>query len=345
MKKYQELSIKINQLATDIKRPINLMEVCGTHTQTISKFGIRQLMPKNINLITGPGCPVCVTDQSDIDNIVTLALSGVPIATYGDAIRVPGNFGSLESARAKGAKVFAVYSIEEALELKKEYSNLVFFGLGFETTTPMTAYAITKGLDVYSTHKLFLPAMQALLELGEINIDGFIDPGHVSVIIGTEKYKDIKAPQVITGFEALDVLLSIYLLLKQIKEDRQDVENEYTRAVTKLGNKKAYDMIFKVFKKDTGIWRGLGAIPGSGLKIKDKYKSQDTKIKYKDIFKKAPSSKSNMKACKCGDIIKGLMKPQDCPMFNKACTPENPFGPCMVSVEGACHSEFEYSAK
>ncbi|MBU4216700.1 hydrogenase formation protein HypD [Candidatus Parcubacteria bacterium] len=331
----------INLFAQSISKDVNLMEVCGTHTQAISRYGIRQLMPANINLITGPGCPVCVTDQSDIDNLVNLALAGIPIATYGDTIKVPGDFGSLEDAQRKGAKIFAVYSIEEALELKKEYPDLVFFGLGFETTAPMTAYAIKNGLTVYSAHKLFLPAMIHLLKNGLTNIDGFINPGHVSVIVGTEAYKKIKAPQVITGFEAEDVLVGIHLLLKQINEKRQDVENEYTRAVTKTGNTKAYDLIFEVFEPSNGLWRGLGNIPNSGLVIKKKYQAQDAKIKYQTILNKIKHTYKKNAACKCGHIIQGALKPQQCPMFNTVCTPDKPFGPCMVSSEGACNIEYQ----
>lgn len=340
MNKYQNILKNINTLAKKINKSVNLMEVCGTHTQAISRYGIRQLMPANINLITGPGCPVCVTDQSDIDNLVNLALAGIPIATYGDTTKVPGDFGSLEDAQRKGATVFAVYSVEDALELKKQYPNLVFFGLGFETTAPMTAYAIQNGLTVYSAHKLFLPAMMHLLKNGLTNIDGFINPGHVSVIVGTEAYDSIKAPQVITGFEAEDVLVGIYLLLKQIHEKRQDVENEYTRAVNKTGNTKAYDLIFEVFGSGDGLWRGLGMIPNSGLNIRKKYQEQDAKVKYKDILNKIKHTYKKNAACKCGHIIQGALKPQQCPMFNKVCTPNKPFGPCMVSSEGACNVEY-----
>jgi len=336
----QTIINNINNLAKQIGKNVNLMEVCGTHTQAISRYGIRQLMPKNVNLITGPGCPVCVTDQSDIDNLVSLALAGIPIATYGDTIKVPGDFGSLEDAQRKGAKVFAVYSVEEVLELQKQYPEIVFFGLGFETTAPMTAFAIQNGLTIYSAHKLFLPAMTYLLQNGLTNIDGFIDPGHVSVIVGTDAFKSIKAPQVITGFEAEDVLLGIYLLLKQFQENRQDVENQYTRAVTKEGNKKAYDLIFEVFEKNEGLWRGLGSILNSGLAIKKKYQEFDAKIKYKDILNKINHTYKKNSACKCGEIIQGALKPQQCPMFNKVCTPDKPFGPCMVSSEGACNVEY-----
>ncbi len=330
---------KIKKVAEGIGRDVNLMEVCGTHTQAISRYGIRELLPKNINLITGPGCPVCVTAQKDIDAIINLALAGVPVATYGDVLRVRGVFGSLDEAREKGAKVFDVYSTEDALKLQKKIPKLVFFGIGFDTTTPMTAYAVKKGLNIFSTHKLFLPAMEALLEMGEIKIDGFIDPGHVSAIVGTEPYKSMKVAQVITGFEAQDVLEGIYLLLKQIMDGRTDVENQYSRVVQKRGNPKARQMIFDVFEIGNGDWRGFGIIPNSGLELKKKYIKQDAKIVYKNILDKIDFSKSKEPAgCACGEIIRGLKTPQQCPMFNKSCTPENPIGPCMVSVEGACNA-------
>ena len=279
-KKLEKILEQINAVAGKIKREVRLMEVCGTHTQAVRKFGIRELMPKNVKLVTGPGCPVCVTDQRDIDAVVVLARAGVPIATYGDVLRVPGSFGSLEKARREGAKVFPVYSVAEAVELKKEYDDLVFFGIGFETTAPMTAWGIKNGLTVYSAHKLFIPALAALATSQVTKIDGFIDPGHVSAIVGTEVYKDIKKPQVITGFEAEDVLVAIYLLLSQIAEGETEVENEYSRVVKKEGNTKAMELIFDVFEVGDGAWRGLGVIPQSGLEIKKKYKQFDAKLKY-----------------------------------------------------------------
>lgn len=342
-KQIKKILEEIRKTAIELNKEVTLMEVCGTHTQTVSRYGLRELMPENIKLTTGPGCPVCVTDQKDIDLVVNLATSKIPVATYGDLLRVPGYHGSLEEARRNGAQVFDVYSVDEALELKKKYKNLVFFGLGFETTTPATAYAIKKGLTVYSTHKLFLPAMEALLEMGEIKIDGFINPGHVSTIIGTEPYKRMKVPQVITGFTGEDVLVAIYMLLRQIKEGRAEVENEYLRAVRKEGNPKAYNIIFEVFGKDIGTWRGFGDIPDSGLEILEKYKEFDAKIKYRDILSKVDLSKSKEPtACRCGEIIRGLASPRECPMFGKICTPDKPHGPCMVSVEGACNVEYKY---
>ncbi|MBI4692305.1 MAG: hydrogenase formation protein HypD [Candidatus Terrybacteria bacterium] len=343
-KSIQNIIKKIDILSEKIGRRINLMEVCGTHTQAVARYGIRELMPKNIRLTSGPGCPVCVTSQEDIDMIVNLALAGIPVATYGDMMRVPGVYGSLDQAREKGAKVFTVYSVEEALVLQKKYPDLVFFGLGFETTAAMTAYAVKKGLTVFSVHKLFIPAMKALLKLGELKIDGFINPGHVSTIIGVKPYTDIKAPQVITGFIAEDILIGIYMLLRQLAENRAEVENEYLRSVRQEGNPAALKSIFEVFDVEDGNWRGFGVIPKSGLEIKNKFKNQNAKIKYKKILDKIDFSKSKKTtACKCGEIIRGLKEPRECPLFKKLCTPEYPVGPCMVSVEGACNVEYRYN--
>jgi len=347
-KKTGEILIQyISSLANEINRPVTLMEVCGTHTQAVSRFGIKEILPKNIKLVAGPGCPVCVTSQEDIDAIVNLALRSIPVASYGDVMRIPGYYGSLDQAKEKGTKVFSVYSVEEALGLARKYPDLIFFGLGFETTTPMTAWVIKKAKEenldfsVYSTHKLFIPAMKTLLDMGEIKIDGFIDPGHVSTIIGTEQYKILPVPQVITGFEQDDVLMGIYMLLKQIKEGRAEIENQYTRSVRPEGNPDAYKLIFEIFEPADGNWRGFGIIPGSGLKIKDKYKKFDAKVKYKDILDKVDFSKSQKPtACKCGEIIRGLLTPSQCSLFKKVCNPENPAGPCMVSVEGVCNVEY-----
>ena len=334
---------KINETAREIGRDVNLMEVCGTHTQAISRFGIRDILPKNVHLITGPGCPVCVTAQRDIDAIVNLARAGVSVATYGDAMRVPGYFGSLDTARENGAQIFDVYSVADAVELKKKIPDLVFFGLGFETTAPMTAWAIQQGLSVYSAHKVFLSAMEALLVDKKINIDGFIDPGHVSVVIGMAPYEKLKIPQVITGFEMEDVLEGISLLLNQIKNQDLTVLNQYKRVVRETGNKKIQKIISDVFEVSDGEWRGFGVIPRSGLKIRNKYKQFDAKVKYKNILSKIDFSHSQDPAgCRCGDVIRGKLESKKCPLFGKVCTPDNPTGPCMVSVEGACNVGYRY---
>jgi hydrogenase expression/formation protein HypD len=334
-----EMLQEIFRLAKKIRRRVVVMEVCGTHTQAISRFGIRKILPKNIELITGPGCPVCVTAQEDIDAVVSLALAGIPIATYGDVLRVPGYFGSLEKSRAEGAKVFEVYSVEDALKLQKQFPNLVFFGIGFETTAPMTAVAIKKGLTVYSAHKLFFPAMEALLQIPDLKIDGFLCPGHVSVIIGSEIYKKLKVHQAIAGFEEKDIMLSVCLLLKQIDEKKYRVDNEYKRAVSEEGNIRAQKLLKEVFDVQEGNWRGLGRIPGSGLDIKKKYQKLDAKFKYREVLQKIKTKEIN-RACHCDKVILGMEKSKDCPLFKKVCTPENPQGPCMVSVEGGCNVEF-----
>lgn len=352
IKKYcQKLLREINWLAKKIKRNVRLMEVCGTHTQTTIRYGIRKLMPENVKLVTGPGCPVCITPQEDIDAVVSLALAGIPIASYGDVLRVPGFYGSLEKAKSEGAWVREVYSIEEAIEFKKNKKNLVFFGIGFETTAPMTALAVKRGLTVYSAHRLFFPAMSALLKIHNSKkqkgqgIDGFICPGHVSTIIGSRPYQALKVPQVISGFEPEDVLLSIYLLLKQIYEGKAKVENQYFRSVKPEGNPKAYKLIFEVFDRVDAVWRGFGILPKSGLEIKKKYSKFDAKIKYKEIIEesklKAKISKKKT-PCRCAEIILGLEESENCPLFKKICTPQNPQGPCMVSIEGACYNKFQY---
>jgi len=336
------------------------MELCGTHSQTIAEHGIKKLMPENISLISGPGCPVCLTDQSGIDVVVVLALAGIPIAVYGDMMQVPGNMMSLEEAKRSGADIQIVYSITEALALQKEKPSLVFFGLGFETTTGMTAWAIKNGLTVYSAHKLFPPVMEALLanSLGEIvtpslscsgisrgkKIDGFINPGHVSAIIGTKVYRKFKVPQVVAGFSGVDVLVAIDKLLGQILKNKVSVENAYSRLVKKNGNPKALKLISGIFEVGNAKWRGLGEIKNSGLKIRKKYQKQDASFVYQKLIAKIKKTiKQKSSACRCGEVLRGLTESKDCPLFGKVCTPESPYRACMVSVEGSCNVEFCYA--
>lgn len=369
---------QIKAFASKISRQIVLMELCGTHTEAVARHGIKKLLPKNIKLLSGPGCPVCVTDQRDINAVIALALKGIPIACYGDVLRVPGTLKnqnekikmknnnlklknnsafsiqnsefalSLDKARELGADVIEVYSVEDALKLKEKKPNIVFFGLGFETTTPMTASAIKRGLTVYSSHKAFVPAMAALLATPTLKIDGFINPGHVSAIIGVKPYKQFKLPQVIAGFEANDVLTTIYMLLKQITENRTEVENQYTRVVRPEGNPKARKLIDEVFETGDAYWRGIGKIPNSGFEIHPKYSEFNAKVKYQTLLGSS-ASKFYLEAelpskspCICGAILRGLKEPQDCKLFNKKCTPENPIGACMVSSEGACGIEVKF---
>ena len=337
---------EINEKAKKIGRPLRFMELCGTHSQTIAEHGIKSLMPKNIKLVSGPGCPVCVTDQSDIDIVVGLALEGIPIAIYGDTINVPGNLMSLEEAGRNGADVQVMYDITEAVEMRKQKPGLVFFGLGFETTAGMTAWAVKEGLIVYSAHKIFPPAMAALLANKDIKVDGFIDPGHVSSIIGMEPYKQFRLPQVIAGFEGEDVLLAINMLLDQVLSGEARVENAYTRLVKKAGNPKARKLIEEVFEIADAKWRGLGEIRGSGLKIRKKYQKQDAEFVYRDLIKKIRQEiKPKPSACKCGLVLQGLIESKDCPLFGKVCTPDKPQGAFMVSVEGSCSVEYRYNRK
>lgn len=333
---------------------IKLMEICGTHTMAIAKSGIKSLLPKNVKIISGPGCPVCVTPYEAIDEVLKLAkYNDIIIATYGDMIKVPGsNAGeNLEKLKALGSKVEMVYSALDAVKIALEnpLKSVVFLGVGFETTTPGTAIAIEeaniKKVDnfyVFSMHKLVEPVLRALLSMDDLNIDGFICPGHVAVILGEEGFSflpyEFKKPSVIAGFETMDIVMAVYSLLNQIKENRPRLENLYTRAVSYSGNKIAKDIIDKYFEPFDDIWRGIGKIEKSGLKIRREYEKFDAAKRFSIDF-----SDSKMKtACSCGEIIKGKLEPVNCPLFGKTCTPENPVGPCMVSSEGACAAYYKY---
>lgn len=334
----------ISDISKAIKRPIKFMEVCGTHTQAIARYGIRSVLPENITLVSGPGCPVCVTPQKTIDETVKLAIEGIPIATYGDMLKVPGTDMSLEKARENGADIFIVESTTDALKLKEQHKNLVFLAIGFETTTPMTAYAVKKGLDIICAHKTIPEAMQMIASDKNNQIDGFLNPGHVSTIIGIEGYLKIDIPQVIAGFEPEDVLAAILMLLRQIRDNKKNVENGYTRAVRPEGNPEARQLTASVFEKCDTDWRGIGMIPLSGLRLKNIYKLQDARQKYSDILKNLPEPKEN-KECRCADVIIGKIHPKQCAAFARLCTEENPIGPCMVGSEGACRVAYRYRDK
>ncbi|MFZ2975747.1 MAG: hydrogenase formation protein HypD [Candidatus Moraniibacteriota bacterium] len=344
MSDFKKILSSIDGKSKMIGKPIRFMELCGTHSEMIAKHGIKNILPENIKLITGPGCPVCVTDQSEIDVVTGLALSGIPIACYGDATNIPGSLGSLENARQKGAQVHIVYDVTEALELSKKIPNLVFWGIGFETTTVMTAWGIKNGLTVFSSHKLFPPAMEALLENNKIRIDGFINPGHVSAIIGTKVYQKFKIPQVVAGFSAEDVLLAIEMLLDQIIAGEKKVENEYMRLVKKIGNQKAQKIISEIFEIRDASWRGLGEIKNSGLKIRKKYQHLDAEFIHRDLIAKIKKEiKPKKSACRCGEVLQGLIESKQCKLFGKSCTPDNPQGACMVSREGSCNINFRFN--
>jgi hydrogenase expression/formation protein HypD len=332
---------KIKEVASGMGQ-IKIMEVCGGHTHTIMKYGIREILPPNIRLVAGPGCPVCVTSQKDVDAVVELALNGVKICTYGDMLHVPGSRMSLDDARSKGADIKTVLSAEEVLK----YPDHVFFAIGFETTTPMTAYLLKKGVVVYSTHKTMPQSMRFLAE-NDSDLAGFIDPGHVSTIIGTRLWKSLRVPQVISGFRPDQMLRAIYKLLVLIKENRQEVVNDYDEVVCPEGNLTAQKLVDETMKVCDTEWRGFGTIAGSGLEPRDE--RLNAKTVYKNILERAilgeVLAEDNNKniGCRCGEIIRGMIEPNECKLFGKACTPEHPMGACMVSSnEGACAIYWRY---
>ncbi|MFH1413450.1 MAG: hydrogenase formation protein HypD [Candidatus Omnitrophota bacterium] len=334
---------------------INFMEVCGTHTQSFHRFGLDGLLPENIRLISGPGCPVCVSPQGYMDAAIELSRNKhVIITTFGDMLRIPGTHSSLEKERAKGANIRMVYSAYESLKiaLNNPDKQIVFLAVGFETTAPTIALSIiaaqkakVRNLSFFSSLKLIPPAMAYLLKDGRLNLSGFMCPGHVSSIIGTKPYEFIakryKIPCCVAGFEPLDMLEAIYLLLKQVISQRPKVANQYLRVVRKQGNLKAKRIISDVFGISDALWRGLGRIPDSGLKIREQFSHLDTEKVFSIDYKRYPIS-NKQKKCKCGEILKGLNSPLDCPLFKKACSPDNPIGPCMVSTEGACNAYYKY---
>lgn len=333
---------------------INIMEVCGTHTMSIAKAGIKTMLPSNVHLISGPGCPVCVTPKEIIDEILKLSeKDNLIITTYGDMLKVPGSVrgDSLASRKALGADVRIVYSPMDALKIAKDNKDkeVVFLGVGFETTAPGTAMCIKEAyennLDNFSVLpmlKKVKPSIYALKDDKRFNVQGFLCPGHVAIIIGEDGLRfisdDLKIPAVIAGFESEDILLAIYKLCLQIKDHNPHLENAYQRMVSKEGNLLALKMLDEIFEPVDDIWRGLGYIKDSGFGIKEKYAKYDAKKKYNITYKELTEDK----LCKCGDVIKGLINPSDCPMFGKVCTPSDPIGPCMVSSEGSCAAMYKY---
>jgi hydrogenase expression/formation protein HypD len=343
----------INKLMEKIGRPVKLMEVCGTHTVAIFRHGIRGVIPKEISLLSGPGCPVCVTPIKDVDAAIAIAnLKGTILTTFGDMMRVPGSKKSLFHAQAEGAHISIVYSPMDALKMASENKdkNIVFFATGFETTSPSIAgtlfEASRSGINnfyIYSAHKVVPPALRALLDSPDLKIDGFILPGHVSTIIGTEPYEfiaaDYKIPSVVTGFDAEDILTAIMMILDQIASNRAAVEIQYTKVVRKEGNPKAMALINDYFELCDANWRGIGVIPGSGLKLRESASRFDVRKIFMKEFPDAPEPKG----CQCGFVLRGVKIPTDCKLFGKACTPEHPVGACMVSTEGSCAAYYKYS--
>ncbi len=342
----------VDKIKHTSKHPIRLMEVCGTHTVSIFRSGIRSVLPETISLLSGPGCPVCVTDQTDIDAFIELAkFDDVIITTFGDLMRVPGTHSSLLKERADGRDIRVTYSTFDALEIAKKNpdKNVVFLGVGFETTAPTIAAAIISaaemGVDNFSAiaaHKRVPPALAALMDADNVQIDGFILPGHVSVIIGVKAYepfyKQHQIPCVIAGFEPADILQAIGMLVEQIETGQPVLENAYPRAVTLAGNTKAQKMLDDVFYPADVCWRAIGVIPQSGLKIRPKYERHDAA----KIFDIQVSDSTDPKGCACGEILIGVKTPPECPLYKTVCNPIDPVGPCMVSTEGTCAAYYKY---
>jgi len=347
-----EVLDRLNTAAAAIDRTVTLMEICGTHTVAAFRCGLHSLMPQNVRLLSGPGCPVCVTSQSDIDMMVALgSLEGVIVCTYGDMIRVPGATGSLETARSQGAQVRVVYSAMDAVQFAAEHRDrqVVFAAVGFETTTPATAAAVVEAdrrkLDnftILTSHKLVVPAIKALLDGGDVSLDGFLCPGHVSVIIGAEAYRPIVHEYhmrcVIAGFETLGMAAGLTRLTEQVRDGQVLLENMYPQAVTSEGNRVAQELIARVFEPATVAWRALGEIPESGLVLRPQYHQFDAQRR----FNLAAPDSPDPEGCLCGQVITGRATPHDCGLFGTACTPIHPIGPCMVSFEGTCQAWFKY---
>jgi hydrogenase expression/formation protein HypD len=336
----------IKQLAGEDKYKI--VHICGTHEDAIMKNGIRSLLPKNVEVLMGPGCPVCTVAPNRIDYMIKLAEEGHIITTFGDMMKVSAGLGSLADAKGRGHDIRIVYSIHDAAKMAAEtVKEVVHFGVGFETTAPTTASELLasppENFSVYSAHLTIPPAMEALLAMGVTDVAGFINPGHVSTMIGEVGYEPIMenypVPQVIAGFEPLDILFSIALILKQHKEDRAEIENTYQRAVKPEGTPSALRMLERVFEPEDAPWRGIGTIPRSGLKIRDEFRAHDASEKF-DV--KVETSYTMPAGCKCGEVLRAMIYPWDCPLFNNDCDPDNPIGPCMVSHEGSCFIAARY---
>ncbi len=348
---------EINELIAQIDicktRPLAIMEVCGGHTHSIFRYGLENMLPKEIELVHGPGCPVCVLPMGRVDDCVALAeMPDTIFTTFGDAMRVPGSRKSLLQAKADGADIRMVYSPLDALNLarKNPDKEVVFFGLGFETTMPSTAFTVLqakkegiKNFSLFCNHITIIPTVKAILDSPDMQIDGFLGPGHVSMVIGIEPYKFIadhyKCPLVVAGFEPLDVLHSIWMVLKQIAEGRAEIENQYSRIVPDHGNDEALAAVAEVFElREFFEWRGLGSIDHSGVRIRKEFGAFDAERKFI-----VPDIKiADPKSCQCGEVLKGVIKPFDCKVFGKACTPETPLGALMVSSEGACAAYYQY---
>ena len=345
----RKLIAEIHALAD---RPMAFMEFCGGHTHAIMQNGIRQLMPETVRLLSGPGCPVCVTSQRDIDQAIALSqLPDVVLTTFGDMVRVPGTSFTLQEAAAEGSEVRIVYSPLDAVQLAQENPDkqVVFLGVGFETTAPGVAASVLQAsalklenYAVFSMHKYTPPAMRAILDAGEVRLDGIIGPGHVSAIIGLNGWeflpREYGMPVVVSGFEPVDILLTVRRLVGQVRNGEAYAENAYNRSVLPEGNRTALQIMDTVFEVGEADWRGFGPIPASGMDVRPEYRQFDARARFSlpDVPSREPPG------CRCGEVLRGIIEPPDCPLYAKACTPDRPKGPCMVSDEGACSAFYLY---
>ncbi len=342
----------IRQIHHKSKMSVRLMEFCGGHTVTIFKYGIRQVLPKTVEMVSGPGCPVCVTANADLDKAIALSqIPNVIITTFGDMLKVPGSQSSLQETKAESADVRMVYSTMDALKIAESNldKSVVFLGIGFETTAPTIAASVLeakgKGIKNYyvlSLHKLCPPVIRAILDTGEVKLHGLICPGHVSAVIGSHPWefiaKEYGIPCVVSGFEPLDILQCVDMLVGQIENSESKVEIAYRRGVRPEGNQQALKLMYEVFEPCPARWRGMGEVPNSGLKLRKQYQSFDAELAF-DI-KTAPAREPA--GCLCGEVLRGVKTPLDCRLFRKVCTPQKPVGPCMVSSEGSCSAYYLY---
>ncbi|CAN5341294.1 hydrogenase formation protein HypD [soil metagenome] len=342
---------RLTVAAARIGRDVRYMEVCGTHTMNAFRSGLHSLMPSNVTLLSGPGCPVCVTSQGDIDELIHLTdNAGAIVCTYGDMMRVPGASGSLDDAHASGADVRVIYSALDAVHLAQQYPDreVVLAAVGFETTAPATAVAVLEAsllnltnFTIFGSHKLVMPAMRALLDTG-VNLDGFLCPGHVAVVIGADAFRPVadeyRLPCVIAGFEGPQIAAGLARLCERTLAGTAVVENLYPQAVSPRGSQQAQFLLREVFEPTEAYWRGLGTIPNSGLKLRERFSRFDAQRR----FARRPVENREPHGCRCGEVITGRCTPGDCKLFDNVCTPVHPIGPCMVSGEGTCQAWFKY---
>lgn len=353
--KAKQLTARLHQLVAEIGRdPVSVMHVCGSHEQAIARFGLRSAFPEALDVVMGPGCPVCITDVPEVDEAVALALQGVRIATYGDMVRVPGTVKSLADVRADGATVEVVYSIDQALDLARQEPSreLVFFGTGFETTAVATAAALLNApppnFSVLSAHKYIPPVMEIVTEMPGSRIEGFIAAGHAATITGAGVFeafvRDHGVPVVVAGFEPLDILAALVRLVELVRDGRREVVNMFPRCVTREGNRVAQEQLWKVFSPIGGRWRGIAHVPNGNLRLNDDWAAFDARKRHRidasRLWDFAPPKLLGQ--CVCGEIMSGAKSPNDCALFGKQCVPENPVGACMVSSEGTCRIWHQY---